>query len=348
MSAPKIQTFRPRTGLRGVGAFWVVLFHTFHESPVGFVSAGYLGVDLFFVLSGFIITHVHGEDFKVFSWGAYFRFLMLRIARIFPLHIVVLGLFAVFVFSAPGFIEPYHAPERWNVSSLVQTFLLVNNWFGWPPFWNSPSWSLSAEWLGYLAFPVLARATVGFESSRLFFLAAVTSIFLMVIVLALTGDANFSGMGGSGLVRMAGGFTTGCMVYRYLRANPGPQPGQTTLWACVLITLGISFEEWRFLTFFGFPALILGVVTEETWLSRLLCTRPATFIGEISFSIYMCHWPLLQIQNWAVAHEVLSEKAGLALVLLAICGLSVLSWKYIELPARNRGRRFIQERFIPH
>ena len=338
------QSFVALTGLRGVGAVWVVVFHTWDDSPARLVSAGYLGVDLFFVLSGFIITHVHGSDFETPTWKEYGRFLALRIVRIFPLHAVVLSCFALFAFSAPGFIERYNAPQRWDIRSLLQTFMLVNNWFRWPPLWNHPSWSLSAEWLGYLAFPAIMLGSIGFRSSRHFFLATLCSVSLMVVAFCLVDDPLFSNAGTSGVIRMAGGFTAGCMPYRYFQTAQKPNKHLTTWGACTLIASGIAFEEFRFLVLFGFAFLILGVVTEDTLVRRLVSIKPVILLGDISFSIYLCHWPLLQIRNWCVARHFVSEQLSLVSVFLAIGFTSYVCWKYIEVPARKWDRSRLARR----
>src|ERR1043165_7460847 len=142
------------TGIRGIGAVWVVIYHLFPgDLPV--IGLGYQGVDLFFILSGFVLTLVHTKDFDGgYALSKYIRFLMLRLVRIYPLHITVLIVFAVAVLVLPGFAQRYEHPDHFGISQFITTALLVQNWrMGNVSLWNGPSWSLSAEWLGYIFFP---------------------------------------------------------------------------------------------------------------------------------------------------------------------------------------------------
>src|SRR6188768_1996982 len=93
------------TGLRGIGALWVLLFHWAglrqwgREAPV--LGFGYLGVDLFFLLSGFVLTHVYLRRLSL-DWASYRQFLLLRFARIYPLYASVLLAFAAAILLIPG------------------------------------------------------------------------------------------------------------------------------------------------------------------------------------------------------------------------------------------------------
>src|SRR5258705_5569923 len=88
------------TGLRGVAAFWVVLFHMEWGSSIPIIEKGYLGVDVFFILSGFVLMHVYA-GFETTDFD-YVRFIKARIARIYPLHIFALLLLAVLVICFPS------------------------------------------------------------------------------------------------------------------------------------------------------------------------------------------------------------------------------------------------------
>ncbi len=143
---------RPLTAIRGIAALAVVMFHLAGNMPGRWPAAlfyGQFGVDVFFVLSGYILTAVYAG----MTAPEVGRFWVNRVARIFPLHLVVLAALAVAAltllragmttrdptFCAPAAL-PYHA-------SL--TFV----WFGLPVGWNAPAWSLSVEWAAYLLFP---------------------------------------------------------------------------------------------------------------------------------------------------------------------------------------------------
>lgn len=147
---------RSLTGIRGVAACLVALFHMYPSGhglsladPV--VRHAYIMVDLFFVLSGFVMAMMYGRLPSDVSPGAsYWSFLTRRIARIYPLHAVVL----ILCIAATSLLATGSGPpSTWDVSANA---LLVQSW-GMARSINPPSWSISAEWAAYLAFPILAH-----------------------------------------------------------------------------------------------------------------------------------------------------------------------------------------------
>ena len=158
------------SGLRIVAAVWVVLFHfrpLLEQAAPGFRSAlapvlncGAQGVDLFFILSGFVLTWTY-LDRMGDSWStrATLHFLWLRLARVWPVYLVTLHLAAAWIiFTLYVGHEPSKAVDQLNAVSYVRQVFLVQLWFQ-PYFdgssWDGPAWSISAEWLAYLLFGVL-------------------------------------------------------------------------------------------------------------------------------------------------------------------------------------------------
>ncbi len=146
------------TPLRGIAALWVVVFH-FSEIVTKFVSTqysllvtkGYLMVDLFFILSGFIMTHVYRKKFQSGVSVKNFReFIVARFARVYPLHFFTLMILILLVALSGG----------WNIvqdPKAISTNILLIHSFGIHKIftWNVPSWSISAEWWAYMVFPVI-------------------------------------------------------------------------------------------------------------------------------------------------------------------------------------------------
>ena len=158
------------TGLRIFAALWVVLFHfrpLLHDAAPDFASAlapvlnaGAQGVDLFFILSGFVLTWNYLDAMgPTWSLRSTVRFLWLRLARVWPVYLVTLhlaALWVVFTFYV-GHI-PTEDTSAFNAVSYVRQLFMVQLWF--QPFfdgssWDGPAWSISAEWLAYLLFGVL-------------------------------------------------------------------------------------------------------------------------------------------------------------------------------------------------
>lgn len=151
----------PLTGLRGLAAWWVVFYH-FKEylQPLvpGFVSAflakGYLAVDLFFVLSGFVLFLNYRNSFSSDRSGAVRTFLRKRIARVYPLHLLMCVVFLVNPLAIAYFAPGVPLGARYTPDSFVASLLMVHNWgFFDGLVWNVPSWSISTEWFAYLLFP---------------------------------------------------------------------------------------------------------------------------------------------------------------------------------------------------
>ena len=151
------------TAIRGLAAWWIVLHHFRFEiipvtgpTPLRFLDLGYISVDLFFQLSGFLILINYGERFAAFSWREYVRFIALRIGRIYPLHAFMLMIYlinpiAILLFSASGEVGAQYSPI-----DFVFNLFLIQNWgFTRELSWNYPAWSISTEFAAYLLFPVI-------------------------------------------------------------------------------------------------------------------------------------------------------------------------------------------------
>src|SRR4051812_3783297 len=161
------------TPLRGIAAFLVVVYHyswgylpNLHTDRVThLIHKGYLTVDLFFLLSGFVITHVYKDGFgRQPTPGAYADFLKARVARLFPLHVCVTGLFVAtatlaWALSHPaegGTPVPLTGPH--SLLALGANLLMLQGLKAGALSWNYPSWSISQEFIAYLLFPFLFPA----------------------------------------------------------------------------------------------------------------------------------------------------------------------------------------------
>src|SRR5262249_33825967 len=175
------------TGIRALAALLVLGMHTEQNVPFGldsflpFFARGYLGVDFFFVLSGFIITHVYFASLASPSRSAVQIFLWHRFIRLYPVHITVLaGLVAVFSLAHAAGCTFTH-PQEWQWNELLWQLTLLHAWgVTATPGWNAPSWSISAEWFAYLLFPLLAPALVWVRER---------GIALLIAAAALAGTA---------------------------------------------------------------------------------------------------------------------------------------------------------------
>src|SRR5712691_3950598 len=152
------------TGLRSVAAASVVALHLWGKAgtgtPIGsLVHAGNLGVDLFFVLSGFVLAYRYADALRRPAPRSVAAFLKRRIARVYPLHLAMIAVLGAGMLAATLVGASVPAAERNSPGDLVANLLLVQAWgTSQRQTWNQVAWSVSAEWAAYLAFAVLIWA----------------------------------------------------------------------------------------------------------------------------------------------------------------------------------------------
>lgn len=350
------------TGLRAFAAAWVVLYHFRADIkllmprseplwPV--MDSGYAGVDVFFVLSGFIITYTYLGQLKEPGRTATLRFLGFRLARVYPVHLFTLLVFTVII--TPGGFTGVRLNDIWDNLTETNQFLwqvlLLHAW-GWNGnySWNYPAWSISAEWMAYLAFPavalVLARvrtlagAAVGLGASHAFNLVS----FLVIAQLGMEGEI----IG----VRIVGEFLAGCfllLVWRRGWAADARWDRLTPAFAVASLAGTVAANEIGsvapVLAAPLYCGLIYGLALERDALSRWLSLRWAVYAGEASYALYMTHaivqrfvWEYLPPGDYLGSNALV--RAGVVLLyggLLAAA--AVATYEAIEKPARKLVRR---------
>lgn len=152
----------PLTGIRSLAAFWVFTRHFRTELLDAFpgmqllaplMNVGYLGVDLFFILSGFILTVTHLDTMNErYDWRKALGFLWLRVGRVWPLTAFVLMLFGGYFVLMLWTTGDRAYATALDVPRLVEHLLLVHAWYPHVLDWNGLDWSISAEWMAYLTF----------------------------------------------------------------------------------------------------------------------------------------------------------------------------------------------------
>jgi peptidoglycan/LPS O-acetylase OafA/YrhL len=358
------------SGLRIVAAVWVVLFHfrpLLVEAAPGFRSAlapvldcGAQGVDLFFILSGFVLTWNYLDRMgDSWSWRSTLHFLWLRLSRVWPVYLVTLHLAAVWIiFTLNVGHFPSESADQLTAMNYVRQLLLVQLWF--QPFfdessWDGPAWSISAEWLAYLMFGALvlvifriARAT---RARGLIYLAVAASLPPVVLLMA----TGLFYTPWSWLPRIVMQFTAGALVCAAVRklqptdwARRGAGYLSLLLAAAIVGILYLlnaypvpSIDDSAGLVDVLFVPLVLTLAIGAGTLPALLSLRPMVYLGHISFSLYMVHELVHATWNWMVMQfglrlgSDLAGKATLAGILaVAVVGAVVL-YHVVEEPARK-------------
>ncbi len=317
------QHLRALTGLRFFAALWVVLYHStrhhfdllveHHYGVLHVVfplaAAGTRGVDVFFVLSGFVLALNYADRLgDRFEPRATLRFLWLRLARIYPLFLlVVLG---AGVLKAVRHHLWQSAPvDQLTWPMLLKQVLLVHQWF--PPergqtSWDGPAWSLSAEWLAYLLFPLLVLALVRLQ--RRLPTAALLAAAVAVMVPLLVGITVHHSMGGPvWVLRILCEFTAGMLLWAAVaRLDLTDRARRLAGWGAVLSVLAVvaflyavrapRFEGWvSTYVVLLFVPLVACLAIGTGPLHDLLSTRALVLGGGLSYALYLVHSPLLYL-----------------------------------------------------
>lgn len=345
-------TFLPAlTAIRGIAAWWVVLFHFRDHFPLwlpAIVSRiaqnGYLAVDLFFQLSGLVIALNYERHLPRIAAAPIRRFLILRLARIYPLHLCVLLLFllnplAIMIFSATG-----ETGSRFEPSYFGLSLLLVQNWgFTQELAWNIPAWSISTEWFAYLAFPFLIL---------LLRLPRGTGMVIAAYAALAAGLAAMSWFAGAGLgdeipqlglPRCVIQFSMGICLYRLLtscRRIPS-----SSLLVAAIVGLGI-FAALPVPDYVIMPisisCLILSLADNGGVAARLLRPQWLMWLGEVSYSTYLIHYFIKDWVKFLLVREGVSSSLPLLVYALATLLASAVLFRYVEVPGRQRVRAWFR------
>ncbi|GBF58104.1 hypothetical protein PbB2_01775 [Candidatus Phycosocius bacilliformis] len=340
---------RPLTGLRFVAAFWLLIFffwERFDLGPrdqIGLVAAGTYGVDLFFILSGFVLAHVYGPhvEAKTFSWR---NFIWARLARIYPLHVACL-LAVVAIWAAGNLVGASFKAEAFVVDQIPAHLLLIHAWgVVGSDGWNFPSWSISAEWFAYLTFPISFFVASLFVRRPWLGVVWMAGIFALFAAWMAHHGIELMDMTWQGaILRIVPSFGMGIALWllgRHLHLPAGVAGlgvAASTIWIAFAASLSWP-SEWLW------PGLC-GVVfflaeTSKANQKPVLASRTWVYLGEISFAAYMVHLPV-DIAFYQIVERLVGEpKGGVALVAGALALVisivaAAIAHAVIEKPARN-------------
>jgi peptidoglycan/LPS O-acetylase OafA/YrhL len=359
MITHQTEQINPLTGIRGVAALWVISLHfngfsdLFH--PMNYLKplwkSGGLGVDLFFILSGFILCYVYSAGSRKLSLKDYGHFLWFRIARLYPNQIATLILLEACVIF--GGIFKVQISGNYPFSSLLYQLTMTQAW----PFvpgndgsqWNYPSWSISAEWFAYLiAFPLTSIIL----SKRITFQKLAFAIFFLLgVYLALNNIKPlraFMPLIQVTLEFLAGGLTYECylMMSEVVRDQIWRSLDWVVLMGIVFLLMASEYVSKCFILII--PLILLGLTSRKSRTAKLLSIPIMIWLGEISYSLYMTHAitqkllkPLLPIIKYAEA-SLISRACVLIIYLVSIFSAASILYYLVEIPCRNWMRVFFR------
>jgi peptidoglycan/LPS O-acetylase OafA/YrhL len=347
-------------GLRGVAAITVVVFHILEVFSNGdhtkqIINHGYLAVDFFFVLSGFVVGHAYDDRWNKMTLGGFFK---RRLIRLHPMIIVGMIIGAIgFYFAASPVLFPYISQTPlWKLLLVmligftlipVPAALDIRGWSEMHPL-NGPAWTLFYEYIGNILYALILRRLSNKVLALLVFLAACALIHLAVT------SPNGDLIGGwsidlpqlrIGFTRFLYPFLAGLLLSRLF--NPGFIKNAFSLCSLLIIFIlafprvgGIS-SQWlnglydSLSVIILFPLIVfLGASGQVKAKTQALCR----FLGNISYPIYIIHYPLIYIFTaWVVDNKV-SLNDGWPVGLIVLVSAIIIAYaclKFYDLPVRK-------------
>ncbi len=356
------QDIRALTGLRGLAASLVAIYHfiptaSLPDGPARtFIGRGYLWVDLFFVLSGFVIALNYGPLFAGgISREAFRLFVARRVARIYPLYVFILAASVTYTVVAVRVGLPLENDQVVIVTrpmiALPANFLLVQSW-GVVDSIVGTAWSVSTEWAAYLVFPLLAWLTLHSRPRP-----AVASCLFAMLLLVVVAQMNladgayhsgtldaYDGTRCTPLLRCFGGFLIGMLMQR-VAAQPrlAAVAGHDALGGAVVAIVAILFTVGApdLAIAAAFPPLVLCLACNRRHTARLFDNPPLVHLGALSYAIYLLH-PSLQAPTRALfdrldgtAPREVALAACALFAVTTVTGLSHAAHVLIERPGRS-------------
>ncbi len=328
--------------MRGIFALWVLGYHlrSLHPVPMpdpfGILLRGYLGVDFFFLLSGFVLAGAYGG--RDYNLRNVCRFAVMRVGRMYPLHlaVIIVCLIAAWLLGNP------HSWRR-----IIVEGSLVQNWPGVTvPLRsiNGPSWTISVELLANLL--LAAAGWFPLRVNRFFAVVIGLVAYGSIMAIAVQHDGVLDlSMANSAtpFYRCFSEFVIGVLLFRW--RNTGSYLSGTALSILSAITIGAIISNISDRIVVSLLAiLILGIAANNGNLLRFLESRPIYFLGKISFSVYLVHLPVLYAVSFLVMRTSLSVTPVLVLyvvgTVLITIGVSSLTYKYIEEWGRITSKRW--------
>jgi peptidoglycan/LPS O-acetylase OafA/YrhL len=345
-----------RTDIQGLRALAVSLVVVYHVFPHSFLSGGFVGVDVFFVISGFLITlHLmqkppsRGRDLATF-WGR-------RVRRLLPASLLVLTTTLVGSrLFAPDTQWGTTATQARGAALYVVNWILAHDSVDYLAADNAPSpvqhfWSLSVEEQFYFVWPILILGMVVLARLRRLNQDLAVLAGLAVLVALSLGYSVYETATNPAAAYFVtptrmwelgiGGLLAVVVAVRQRRGLPHLLPESAR---CVLAWVGLAAIAWTAVTYSGatpFPgwrallpvvatAVVIGAAAPDHRLSPgpLMALRPAQWLGDVSYSVYLWHWPLIVLIPLARNHHADTFDRVLTLVLTLV--LAGLTKTYVE------------------
>jgi peptidoglycan/LPS O-acetylase OafA/YrhL len=346
---------RPLTGFRGVAALLVATYHfllSMTGNPPFILNAGYLAVDAFFVLSGYVLAYNYASVFGGSNdRAAYGEFLFRRFARLYPAYIVLMAFYAIKLALKPGGFDGF---TGWDA---ICNILMLTGWGLHATPLVGLSWSVSAELFCYAAFPLILllarpRPVPAFVS--------ILCAALLILVLSRVGNGIdgpldiVSDVSFLPLLRAIAGFSLGVILCGVATRMPALREATINLFmllSTAAIVVAAMFDRSDLVTYAAVVCTVFWVAQNSALSNRLFGNRPIYRLGEVSYSFYLIHPFMISIFVRVIGklQAIAGNPAGLAmtfvLYMAATILLSEISYRVLEMRGKTALMRFRQSGF---
>jgi peptidoglycan/LPS O-acetylase OafA/YrhL len=355
-------------GLRGVAAITVVIFHILEAHSTSaldlMINHGYLAVDFFFLLSGFVIGYAYDDRWGKMSVGSFFK---RRLIRLQPMVIMGSIIGAIFFYFQDSPVFPkIHDTSVWYLLVImvigatmlpVTVGMDVRGWEEMHPL-NGPAWSLFFEYIGNLLYAVGLRKL---SKTALSVLVAICGLWLAYYAITGTRGDMIGGWTINaeqmkiGFTRLLFPFLAGLLLFRTAKLT---RVKNAFLWCSLLLLTVLSIPRiggaahlWAnglyeaIVIVLVFPLIVyLGA---SGVLEGKAATRISKFLGDLSYPIYISHYPLIYTYTgWVSRHKGISLREAAPYALLTFAGAVTIAWlclKFYDEPVR----KWLQRKWMP-
>lgn len=335
--------------IRGIAACAVAfIWHYQHFAPQNgspfsqklkiLYSYGWLGVEVFFILSGFVFCYVYNEKIQN-NEISFSKFMKLRFCRLYPLFfitLIVVALGQAYLTSLLGSSFVYVNNDVYHF--ILNMLFLQSGWFEKGFSFNGPSWSISVEFVCYIIFYLLT-SKIKNKNIRLAIAVCITLLGVFLIKAQLNYPLFNDKMGRGFLC-----FFVGMILYEINRLISNSKYKNAVIIGCfaILLTLFVLVKIFT-VSILGNVQLVLSIIIAPTAIiiclnskivSKILNLMPIVYIGEISYSIYLWHFPIQLFINTInirlnLGLNFSSAKVFLMYILITLI-ISALSYELIE------------------
>ncbi len=346
-----MNSLRHLTGFRGIAALLVVFYHIrsyivpyVSEEIIYVLGQGYLAVDFFFILSGFVIAYNYFDKLVFPAKQSIVNFYIKRIARIYPLHFLVLMTYLMVPVAYKIVDKPFFFAGKYTIEGFISGLFLIQTW-GWieTVTWNVPAWSISTELFAYILFPlmVLILKPLNKRYGLVGILTIVTILtYLMAVLFDEFGNENIGqNIQLVGIYRCVSEFFIGVctwLVYRNYETKSF-HLGALLFYGGIGFFLILSFTEIK--NHYYVPILmatiLLGSISQNNIFTSIFSSHFFVWLGDISYSIYLTHYLIRDFFKLLFLDTANASLYWIASYVLVVIFISHFLYKYFEMPSKQ-------------